>query len=420
MTTDVDYVDQRRAYTRKREERGLSPGLASLLLLTALAAVGQFASNIYTPSLPFVAIDLGVSADTAQASFAVFLLAFAAMQLVYGPLADRFGRRPVLFAGLGLFMIGTAACAVADSLSMLLIARATQAAGAAGALIISRAATRDSFEGVALQKAIATVTIAFALVPGLTPLLGGLTQELAGWRAAFWLTLAVGGLIAVLAFIKLPETLRGQPAQLSVSAALRGYAAVAGDRIAMTYALAAGLVFGAMSAFFAASPTLFIDHLGVGPVEYGLYPPIAVTGFIIGGIITRRLAGKVPAIRIAATGLTIMAVALSLMLAFPAAGEVHKHIFNATMVMNVTGLGVFLPTAITQVLARFPDRAGTAAAMQGFIQMSGGAMGAFAVSGLQAHLPLLAMPTVMLACVLLSASVFTLGLSTARRAPIQA
>ena len=318
MTTDVDYVDQRRAYTRKREERGLSPGLASLLLLTALAAA------------------------------------------------------------------------------------------------------RDSFEGVTLQKTIAAVTIAFALVPGLTPLLGALTQELAGWRAVFWLTRAVGGLIAVLAFIKLPETLRGQPAELSVSAALRGYAAVAGDRIAMTYALAAGLVFGAMSAFFAASPTLFIDHLGVGAVEYGLYPPIAVTGFIIGGIITRHLAGKVPAIRIAATGLTIMAVALSLMLAFPAAGAVHKHIFNATMVMNVTGLGVFLPTAITQVLARFPDRAGTAAAMQGFIQMLGGAMGAFAVSGLQAHLPLLAMPTVMLACVLLSASVFTLGLSTARRAPIQA
>ncbi len=126
MTTDADYANQRRAYTRNREGRGLNPGLASVFLLTVLAAVGQFASNIYTPSLPFMAIDLGISADAAQSSFAVFLLAFAATQLVYGPLADRFGRRPVLFAGLGLFMIGTAACAVADSLSMLLIARANQ------------------------------------------------------------------------------------------------------------------------------------------------------------------------------------------------------------------------------------------------------------------------------------------------------
>lgn len=187
----------------------------------------------------------------------------------------------------------------------------------------------------------------------------------------------------------------------------------------MTYTLTAGLVFGAMSAFFAASPALFIDHLGVGAAEYGLYPPIAVTGFIIGGFITRRLAGRVPAVHFAAIGLTIMAVALSLMLTFAAEGLVHKHIFNATMVMNVTGLGVFLPTAIAQVLARFPARAGTASAMQGFIQMSGGAMGVFAVSGLQSHLPLLAMPVVMRACVLMAASVFTLGLRTAGSVPIQ-
>ena len=92
----------------------LRPGLGSIVLLAALAAVGQFASNIYTPSLPFVASDLGVDAGLVQSTFGIFLLTFAAMQLVYGPLADRFGRRPVLFAALALFLAGTIACAVAD------------------------------------------------------------------------------------------------------------------------------------------------------------------------------------------------------------------------------------------------------------------------------------------------------------------
>jgi len=394
----------------------LRPGLGSILLLAALAAVGQFASNVYTPSLPFVASDLGIDAALVQSTFGIFLLTFAAMQLVYGPLADRFGRRPVLFAAFALFLSGTIACAVADSLTALLAARAIQAAGAAGALIVSRAATRDSFEGVALHKAMATVTIAFALVPGLAPLLGGVTQELAGWRATFWLTLGVGALTAAVAFLRLPETNRSTGITLAPGAILAGYRAVLRDRIATTYALSAGLVFAAMSAFFAASPALFIGHLGVGAAEYGLYPPIAVTGFIIGGIVTRRLAGKVPARQIAATGLGIMALALTLMLLLPAAGMVHKHLFNATMVLNVTGLGVFLPTAISQVLTRFPERAGTASAMQGFIQMFGGGLGVFVVSALQAALPILAMPVVMLSSVLLAALVFRIGIPVAHAA----
>ena len=108
-----------------------------------------------------------------------------------------------------------------------------------------------------------------------------------------------------------------------------------------------------------------------------------------------------------------MALALALMLLLPAAGMVHKHLFNATMVLNVTGLGVFLPTAISQVLIRFPERAGTASAMQGFIQMFGGGLGVFVVSALQAALPILAMPAVMLSSVLLAALVFRIGIPVA-------
>lgn len=380
----------------------LSATTGTVLLLAAMAAVGQFASNVYTPSLPAVAAELGVTSAAAQLTFAVFLATFAVAQLIYGPLADRFGRRPVLFSGLALFVIGTIGCAVAPTLEALIAARIVQAFGAAAGLVVSRAATRDSFEGPELAKTLAAVTIAFALVPGLTPLLGGVVQSLAGWRMIFWITLAAGIAVTVWSASKLPETLHNRSEPLSARRVASGYAIILQDRVFRGYALTAGLVFGAMSAFFAASPELFIGHLGVGPAEYGLYPPLAVSGFIIGGIVTRRLAGKVAPRRIAATGLAIMTVALITMTALPLLGLIHKHAFNAAMVLNVTGLGVFLPTAIAGALQRFPDRAGAAAAVQGFLQMSGGALGAFAVGFVQVGLPILAMPLTMLASLLLA------------------
>lgn len=385
----------------------LTSGRATILLLAAMAAVGQFASNVYTPSLPAVAADLGATLPAAQMTFVVFLATFAIAQLAYGPLADRFGRRPALFGGLALFLLGTLGCALAPSLGWLVAARIVQAAGAAAGLVVSRAATRDSFEGADLARTLAAVTIAFALVPGLTPLLGGIVQTLAGWRTVFWVTLGVGVSVALWAAARLPETLDPCTSR-SADGWLRSYLTIARDPVFLGTVASVGLVFGSMSAFFAASPALFIGQLGVAPAEYGLYPPFAVSGFIIGGIVVRRLAGEVPPRRIAAIGLAIMLAAVAIMLLLPMAGIVHKHIFNAAMVGNVTGLGVFLPTAIAMALQRFGARAGTAASLQSFVQMSGGALGALVVGLVQPSLPILAMPAVMLASLTLAALVFAL------------
>jgi DHA1 family bicyclomycin/chloramphenicol resistance-like MFS transporter len=168
----------------------LSATGGTIALLTALAALGQFASNVYAPSLPSVASDLQTSAAGVQLTLAVFLAAFAAAQLVYGPLSDRWGRRPIVLAGLAVFLVGTLACAVATDLAGLLGARVVQATGAAAGVVVSRAATRDAFDGPELTRALATVTIAFAAVPGLTPLLGGVIEQIGSsrgaWRRAGW------------------------------------------------------------------------------------------------------------------------------------------------------------------------------------------------------------------------------------------
>lgn len=378
-------------------------------LLTALAALGQFASNVYTPSLPAVARDLGVGAGEAQLTLAVFLAAFGLAQLVHGPLSDRFGRRPVLLAGLAVFLAGTGLCAAAGGIGALLVGRAVQAAGAAAGVVASRAVLRDSFEGAELARAMALVTIAFALVPGLTPLVGGVVQTVAGWRGTFLLTLAVGAAVAALAWAALPETNRRPLARLDLAAVVGGYAATLRSAAFVRHAVPVALVFASMSAFFAGSPALFIERLGVSPIEYGLYPPIAVSGFVVGGLALRRLAGWARGgTGLVGPGLAVMLAGALVIAVPPALGLVHEHLVTAGMVLHVTGLGIVMPAAMAAALEPFRERAGTAAAAIGFFQMAAGAAGAAAVSLLQPAHPVLAFPLVMAVATALAGIAFAL------------
>lgn len=379
-----------------RDALPLAPVFASVFLLAVLAALGQFASNVYTPSLPFVATSFGVDIDAVQLTLVTYLLAFALGQLIYGPLADRFGRRPVLFGGLSLFLAGTLGCALSASLSALLWSRALQALGVASTIVVARAAARDSFSGPELLRASAMISIIFTLVPGAAPFVGGVTQALAGWRANFWLTLFLGLLIGIYLLARFPETGHTRLTHINARAVVRGYLDILSVRRAIFCSLTGGLVFATVSTFYAASPALYIDQLDIGPVEYGFYPPLSMAGFVAGSLLTRRLAGRADPDWILVRGLAIMLPALVLMLLFPLAGAVHKHLFNACIVMHSIGLGLFMPTASAIVLSHFPRRAGFAAATHGFIVLSSSAVAVVIVSELQRYLPILALPLVML------------------------
>ncbi len=379
--------------------RSLAPVFASIFLLSLLAAMGQFASNVYTPSLPFVAASLGVDIDAAQLTLVTFLLAFGIGQLVYGPLADRFGRRPVLFGGLVLFLAGTLCCALSTSLPALLWARALQAFGVASTNVVARAAARDSFSGSELLRASAMIAIVFTLVPGTAPFVGGFVQALAGWRANFWLTLLLGLLISLYMLVKLPETGHTRLNRIDARAVIRGYLDVISVRRAIFCSLTGGLVFATASTFYAASPALYMEHLEIGPVEYGLYPLLSIAGFIAGSLLVRHLADEVTEDWILVRGLAIMLPALVLMLFFPLVDVVHKHLFNVCIVIHSVGLGMFTPTASALVLSHFPRRAGFAAATHGFIVLTSSAVGVLIVSELQRFLPILALPLVMLSFV---------------------
>ena len=369
--------------------------------LAGLAALGQFASNIYIPSIPAIADGLGSSHPGVQATLAVFLAVFAIGQLIVGPISDRYGRRPVLFTGFAVFFAGTLICMLAGDLASLIVGRAIQGAGAAATIVMSRAITRDLFEGIALAKVMALIAMVFALVPGLTPLLGGALQTVGAWQWTFTATLVFAAVVMVGAF-GLGETNTRPTDRLDFAHALGTYRLLLADARFRRPAVAAAFVLSAMAAFFAGSPVVFIDTLGISPLEYGLYPPIAVSGFLIGGIAVRRNIARVPALRFMAIGIGLMLVATMAMVLIPFAGLIHKHVFNATMVMCVTGLGIFLPVAISTVLTPFGHIAGSASALLGFLQMLGSAAGTVVTALILPAVPIVGFAVVMAASVVLA------------------
>ena len=379
-----------------------------IALLAALMALGQFATNVYLPSLPAIRDEFASTDTLAQLTLTAYLVSFAVMQLFYGPVSDRFGRRPLLIYGTLVFAFGSVVCMLAPGMDVLILGRVVQAVGGAASLVVARAVVRDSFEGDQLQRVMALVSIFFALVPGLSPFVGGIIEAYAGWRWIFVLT-GVAGLVVFLWMLRrIPETLHTPLPRLDLVSVFRGYGLVLKSSLFRRYALANGFIFGAMFAFFGGSPNLYIDILGVTPKEYGFYPPLASIGFAIGGFAVSRLTGRVSSVQICNLGLAVVIGGTAIGVLLPLLDIVHKHGFNLSVVIFVTGLGIFLPTAMANALQSVPDRAGTASAMMGFLQMGGAAAGSALVGLYQEQFPVLTYPVIMLAMTLLAAAVFAL------------
>lgn len=368
----------------------------SLFLIAGLVAAGQFAALVFSPAIPDAARALTVTPGAVLLSATAFLGATALTQLIAGPLTDRFGRRNLILIGLVFYLAGGLLSGIAASLDLLIAGRVVQAIGAAFALVAARAATRDIFEGPALQRAMATITLAFSLAPAFAPLAGGIATELGGFRAVFALTLLLGLILLALAAFRFPETLRARQVEQGQRASWwSDYAPVLKDKIFRHNALIAGFANAAMTAFFTGAPILMIEHLGVGPAEFGLYPPLAVIGFALGTVFVRVATAKLSPAQLVAIGAGLMTIgATALLIPALMIGPALWPI-NGAMIVFVTGLGVLVPTASAQALDGQGERAGSAAALLGISQMAMGAIAAAIVAAIQPQAPLIAFQAVM-------------------------
>lgn len=345
-----------------------------ITLVFALGFASQLPITIFLPAVPQMAERLGVGVADIQLIVPAYLGAFAVAQLAAGPVSDATGRRGVTMAGMLLFTLASAACALADSLTLLIVARALQAVGACVAIVVGRAIVRDTLHGLAAARAMAWIAISMGVGPSLAPFFGGYLTAWFDWRATFLATAICGAAILAVTFALLPETLpRGARQVTRAATLLRSYVTIATNRTFLRYTLTVSFVSSSFNVFLVGSPVVVVGEMGISPEEFGFLVMLVPVTFMAGSYLSNRLALHLPIDRIIfaaallalSGGLWLIAMALT--------GTATAYLlFAAVMVFN-GGNGILFPLCYGQALNTVPPAlAGSASAFAGFIHMTWG------------------------------------------------
>ncbi len=354
-------------------EKGISltkPGTGHLTIIAALLAmIGPFSIDAYLPSFPAIEMEFGVSRTVLSQSLAVYLLAFAVSTLFWGPLADRFGRRLVILASMALYTLGSIGCALAGSIETFMLLRIMQGLAASGGFIAGRAMIRDAHDAEGARRAMSQVMLLFALAPAVAPILGGWLHDQFGWRSIFWFLAVFGSSLVLLGFFISETLVNEQRRSIHPSAVARVYINAFLHKRFIALILCLSLSFAGLFLYIAGAPTVMYRFLGLGSNEFGwLFIPI-VTGLMLGASISSRLAHRWPANRTISVGLIVMTLATGLN--FIGASFVTASVFVVVgpLLIYVLGLALMMPAITVLALDCLPTHRGTAASMQGFLQM---------------------------------------------------
>jgi len=346
---------------------------APYAILIAMAAIGPLALNIFIPSMPGLKATFATSPGVVQLTLTVYLAGLALCQLLYGPLSDRYGRRPMLIAGMALFVAASVACALATSIEMLILARGVQAVGGASGMILSRAIVRDMFSREKSASVIGYITMAWVVAPMVAPLIGGILDQHFSFRASFWLLAIIGAMVLAGAIASLPETNRNLQPDASLIRT-RVYGELLRNRAFRGYA--ATMSFGAAVFFLylAVAPFIIITVRGFSPVEYGMWTIVAALGYMAGNFASGRFSESIGNDRMIGYGNWLSLGGAIAMLGFAVAGFIHPASLFVPMAVCAFGNGLTIPNALTAAISVDPKNIGSGAGLAGFLQMTVGAL----------------------------------------------
>lgn len=361
-------------------EKPISP---PIWILVAATATGPLALNIFVPSMPGLVRVFDTDYATIQLTLTLYLVGVAFAQLAYGPLSDRFGRRPALLSGLAIYATASLLCAFAWSIETLIIGRVLQAIGGCAGMVLGRAIVRDVFERDRAASVIALVTMAMAVAPAMAPALGGFLESAFDWHATFLVPMAVGVVVLVAASLRLNETNLTPIPRIDLLSMLRSYGELLRSRAFLGYAGNTAMSVGAFFAFLAGGPFVVIEILQRPASEYGLYFVLISGGYMAGNFAASRLSQRLGVDRMIPLGVAVSTAGAVTSVGFLLAGVVTTASVFLPMMVVAVGNGLSQPNGIAGAISVNPRIAGAASGLMGFGQMACGPIFTIVVGILQ-------------------------------------
>jgi len=352
----------------------LRPGTFGLTaLLAALTAVGPLSTDMYLPSLPDIAREFHASTPQVQLTLSAFLIGFAVGQIVCGPVSDRYGRKPVLLAAVGLFCAASLACTFSTSIEMLIAARTAQAFGGSGAVVLTRAIVRDLYSGVRAGRELSLIGSVMALAPVLAPIGGGALQTAFGWRAIFVVLVAAGAIAMTVTWALLPETLAKRTVKGAPVSMLQSYRIVLSNRVYLAYLGLGSFSYAGLFAWLSGASFVLQNLYGLTPFVFGFVFAIGAVGYMVGTTIAARVVARLGLDRVAGLGSAMLAAGGLLASLSVALGLTSSLTLVLPVAVFLAGLGMVLPQSIAGAMTPFPERAGAASSLFGFVQQTAAA-----------------------------------------------
>jgi len=380
------------------------PRARTVVVLGGLTMFGPLSLDLYLPALPQLADDLNASASAAQLSITACLVGLAVGQLVAGPLSDRLGRKRPLMIGLVAYLLASVACALAPSVTVLIVLRLIQGLGGAAGIVISRAIARDLYSGSALMIFFSRLLLVAGLAPVLAPILGGQLSRIMSWRGIFGVLAGFGAVLLLAGWFGLKETLPPERRVIGgFRPTLQGYNRLLHDRFFVGCALSSGLAGATMFAYIAGSTFVLQKIYGMSPQGFSFVFGGISLGLVAAAQAGARIALVWPLTRVLALGLIINLLGAASLLVTVISGLPMGVLIGALLVM-VCAVGLIFPTANALAMADYPDLAGTASSLQGLSQFVFGAIAAplVGIAGEQTALPLGIVATAVSICAMTS------------------
>lgn len=353
----------------------------TIVLSAMMVTVGPISMALLTPAMPQMKVDFGTSDGAIAHTLTLYLLGFAMGQLIVGPLADRFGRRPIAVVFAAIYLAASLFALFAQSLETLLMTRLLQGIGVSSGMVISRAMVRDAYAGQNAVRLYSTIAICNAIVPMLSPGIGAVTTEYLGWHALFAGMVAAGVTLLIMILLFQRETLAPENRSLSIrpEQMLATYRMLLSDRAFLIPAATMGTAIGAIYIVSVLMPFILIGQIGLSSPMFGLIMGLQTLSYIVGATIYNRVHSRLSRPALLRVAFILFALALLMLSFLYRIAPLSVMSYIIPIMLWVAGNSFAIPGLTSSALEKFPDKAGAASALLGFIQIFFASFGTFSI-----------------------------------------